>query len=159
MRTGRGLSGDLRGHTAPILMVLHTLKAERACARAWTCRAGRRGSSLQIGHKFGVNLHLHSFRSEKLATLNATIRRGAGARARVRPGQAGWRSRWGETDRDGGLGPAHRPAESEPARPPAAAPSAPLPPAHHKPDPLDSTIQTEEGIKMYIFCLPWQENC
>lgn len=33
------------------------------------------------------------------------------------------------------------------------------PPAHHTPDPLDSTIQTEEGIRMYIFCLPWQENC
>lgn len=33
------------------------------------------------------------------------------------------------------------------------------PPAHHKADPVRSAIQTREGIRTYIFCLPWQENC
>lgn len=56
----------------------------------------------------------------------------------------------------GGLGPAKWPVEQETAR--GCLPAS-LSPAHHKSDPLDSTIQTEEGIKMYIFCLPWQENC
>lgn len=53
----------------------------------------------------------------------------------------------------GGSRPANWPEEQETAR------GCLYPPAHHKPDPLDSTIQTEEGIRMYIFCLPWQENC
>lgn len=47
----------------------------------------------------------------------------------------------------------HWPTEQEVAR------GCLFPSAHHKADPVDSTIQTEEGIRMYIFCLPWQENC
>lgn len=43
-------------------------------------------------------------------------------------------------------GPANWPVEQKPPR-------ILFPPVYHRPDPLDSTIQAERGIRMYIFCL------
>lgn len=97
---------------------------------------------------------------EKLATLNSSIKGNACIPVPlVWPGQAGFTEPRGEKDAVKEAvsafpdGPANWPAERETAR------GCLFPPVHHTPDPLDSTIQTEEGIRMYIFCLPWQENC
>lgn len=38
-------------------------------------------------------------------------------------------------------------------------PRMPLPPSSSQTRSTRRQIQTEEGIRMYIFCLPWQENC